>query len=151
MKWNKKFRIIILQNDCQQMGHIFFFCQVLFKTSGPLGWIKKTWDLALGCQGIIKFALVDFKEISFKTILYVSCRILKQPFRPKVFDWVYLESFEIVDEYVWEPKLIDQLEVDRNHGALLSFLLLLFSLLYFGFLAEAGARVEVIEEEPGYL
>ena len=44
---------------------------------------------------------------------------------------VYLESFEIVDENIREPELVDKLEVDRNHGSL----------------AEAGARVKVIEEE----
>ena len=27
----------------------------------------------------------------------------------------HLESLEVVDEDVWQPELIDQLEVDRNH------------------------------------
>ena len=58
-----------------------------------------------------------------------------RPFRHKVTDCFYLESFEIVDEYIREPELVDQLEVDRNHGAL----------------AQAGAGVEVIEEEAGDL
>ena len=44
---------------------------------------------------------------------------------------VYLESLEIVDEDVGEPELVDELEVDGDHGAL----------------AEVGAGVEVIEEE----
>ena len=28
---------------------------------------------------------------------------------------VHLESLEVVDEDVWQPELIDQFEVDRNH------------------------------------
>ena len=28
---------------------------------------------------------------------------------------VHLECLEVVDEDVWQPELIDQLEVDRNH------------------------------------
>ena len=65
--------------------------------------------------------------------MYDSGRILSQPgpFRHKVTQIVYLESFEIVDENIGEPELVDKLQVDRNHGSL----------------AQAGARVEVIEEE----
>ena len=30
----------------------------------------------------------------------------------------YLECFEVVDEYVGKPELVDKLQVDRDHGAL---------------------------------
>ena len=28
----------------------------------------------------------------------------------------YFESLEVVDENIWKPQLVDQLQVDRNHG-----------------------------------
>ena len=29
---------------------------------------------------------------------------------------LYLESFEVIDEDIWQPEMIDQLQVDRDHG-----------------------------------
>ena len=34
---------------------------------------------------------------------------------------LYLESFEVVDEDVWKPELVDQLEVDWDHGVLVGY------------------------------
>ncbi len=32
------------------------------------------------------------------------------------FDWIcaYLERLEVVDEYVWHPEVVDEVEVDRD-------------------------------------
>ena len=30
---------------------------------------------------------------------------------------LYLECLEIVDEDIWKPKMVDELQVDRDHGA----------------------------------
>ena len=30
---------------------------------------------------------------------------------------LYLECLEIVDEDIWKPEMVDELQVDRDHGA----------------------------------